>query len=651
MKQISFLFLMFCIGFTGIAQQLYYETYNWDKPVIFSTDTVSPKVILCENSTIEYTFIDDNFTQFNLVHSIEQINSEEEIEANNKRFININSNNELVVAKARVINRNQKTFELDQSQILSSTDEKTGKTHHYFALDGIEKGCIINLYYVIRKTPSYNGNIQYIQDQYPTDSFEFNLITPSHLVFEFATYNDTNTIKNIESENKNHYQLKLTNIPALIDEDQSPYYQSLKQVWYKLDKNLANSTKDISSYGDASQNVYQNLFVLTDSKDVKALAKLKKQIPVTNSESAEQLIIDIENYLKANINIIEAYGPPYNQTSWIIDNKTASTNGMTMLFVQLFKAFNLNFQVVLTNDRTVSFFNKDFESYNCLDSYLIFFPDLKKYLDPENFIYRFPLIPYELTDNNGLFIKETTLGDFSTGIGKVKYIDPLGYRDSYNDMNISASFAPDFDSTLLNIEIISMGYYALYNQAYYALLNQQDKKDMIRENLDMYMKDLAYDDYTVINGEVELVGKKPYIVQTKAKTVNLIETAGNKFLFKAGELIGPQVEMYSEKERQLPVHDSYKRSFIRHLKIEIPDGFTIKNLNDLNIDEHYIIGNDTILIFNSKYTTDGHVVNIEITEYYDQLYYKVSEYEAYRKVVNAAADFNKIILVFEPTQN
>jgi hypothetical protein len=51
--------------------------------------------------------------------------------------------------------------------------------------------------------------------------------------------------------------------------------------------------------------------------------------------------------------------------------------------------------------------------------------------------------------------------------------------------------------------------------------------------------------------------------------------------------------------------------------------------------------------FNSSYQLAGNVVKITILEEYRRTYYPLSQFEDFKKVINAAADFNKVALVLE----
>ena len=43
----------------------------------------------------------------------------------------------------------------------------------------------------------------------------------------------------------------------------------------------------------------------------------------------------------------------------------------------------------------------------------------------------------------------------------------------------------------------------------------------------------------------------------------------------------------------------------------------------------------------------GNVLDIEVTETYHEILYPLSQFETFKKVINAAADFNKVVLVLE----
>ncbi len=105
--------------------------------------------------------------------------------------------------------------------------------------------------------------------------------------------------------------------------------------------------------------------------------------------------------------------------------------------------------------------------------------------------------------------------------------------------------------------------------------------------------------------------------------------------------------MYQEKPRQLPIEIDYPHVLERIIKVYIPKGYTVKNLNDINISIVHKDGDDLTMGFVSSYKLEGDVINITVLETYKNLNYPMDQFEEFKKVINAAADFNKVVLVLE----
>jgi hypothetical protein len=57
------------------------------------------------------------------------------------------------------------------------------------------------------------------------------------------------------------------------------------------------------------------------------------------------------------------------------------------------------------------------------------------------------------------------------------------------------------------------------------------------------------------------------------------------------------------------------------------------------------INSKTEAAFKSKYTKNGDEVLVENTEFYNIINYPLNQFEDYKAVINAAADFNKIVII------
>src|SRR5690606_18360304 len=88
---------------------------------------------------------------------------------------------------------------------------------------------------------------------------------------------------------------------------------------------------------------------------------------------------------------------------------------------------------------------------------------------------------------------------------------------------------------------------------------------------------------TTQNDGVVNLALKPYIVTIEGKAEDIISKAGNNYLVKIGSVIGRQMEMYAEKERQLPIEIDYPHFYTRKITLIIPDGYKIKNPEIINM--------------------------------------------------------------------
>jgi hypothetical protein len=67
----------------------------------------------------------------------------------------------------------------------------------------------------------------------------------------------------------------------------------------------------------------------------------------------------------------------------------------------------------------------------------------------------------------------------------------------------------------------------------------------------------------------------------------------------------------------------------------------------LNISETYKDGEVLTMGFVSRYELAGNTLKIKIQEDYRNIAYPLEQYEVFKKVINAAADFNKVVLILD----
>ena len=318
---------------------------------------------------------------------------------------------------------------------------------------------------------------------------------------------------------------------------------------------------------------------------------------------------------------------------------------MDMLYCTLLTQMGVEHQVVVNNDRTSAPLDPDFGNFFYLQDVDLYFPGLKKYLAPTDFDLRLGWIPGVNTDTYGLFIRNYDLGGTVTGVGKVQFVpavpDSLNADDSYAQVVLN----DDATSATIVAENRLSGYFAGGLQSYYSFLNDDQRKKLHEALLGYLIDNSTSDSVSVVNGDGALQGLKPLLLRANVVTAKLCGTAGDKRLFNIGELLGPQTEMYTDNERKLPVSEDYERRFHREFQVLIPKGWSLVNGADLAMDQHLDVDGERLLQFISTWHMDGDTLKVNIDGNYRRCQLPVSQYEAYRKTVNAAADWNKLKLV------
>jgi len=231
----------------------------------------------------------------------------------------------------------------------------------------------------------------------------------------------------------------------------------------------------------------------------------------------------------------------------------------------------------------------------------------------------------------------------------IGFIPPLDYKSSGQTIDAEISFINNLDKTNMKLTCYLSGYYGVYEQPFYSQLPDDKKLLMLSDIVQDITKDKQFLKLTAENTEPNLcLTDKPFIIHAEVNGASLLEKAGNKLLLKVGEVLGSQMELYQDNTRKLNIEYDFNREYIRKIKVNIPEGYTIKNPDDINISHIYQKDGKNIYYFVSNYTIENNLLTINIDEFYDQIECSVEHFEDYRKVVNAAADFNKVVLIIEP---
>lgn len=631
------------------AQEFSFKNYDWNekdvKIAVPKNYETEKEVILNRTVKIEVVVDKNNATQYRLIHEKKYINSDDAIERNNKVYIPFGDNENLLVTKVRVILKNGKVISLDKKDIKEEVDEEKGMKYNYFALNGLEKGAVIEKLYVLEEMPDLKGNTIKMQDEYPIAEFNFELITPAHLVFKTKSYNGLSepVVDDKKLENKKVISISEKDITALKDDEAySNWDVKLKLFRYKLDANLFSGGKNLNNFKEYATATYETINPVLDKKQEKAIAAFCASIP--ESKDLQEQIWNIENKIKKTI-IYDKYIDRKASIVDIISTKQANSVDIIKLYVAVFKNFKIEQNLVFTTSRYKVPFDKDFESYENLNDFLFYFPAIKKYLSPTEIEYRLPLFPNYLGNNNGLFIKEKVFAGVPMGIGEINFIEIPGTEITHDYMDITVDFTKDIQNPLITSNMTYGGYSGMNFQPLKDFVSAEQYQTMLKSISENYTLQNEYKTLTTENDGTEFIGKKPYKLNLTFEGKDMIQKAGENYLFSVGQTIGRQMEFYQENKRILPVEIEYPHYYTRKIKIVLPDGAKIKNLDKFVMNFKTDLNGKTEAAFLSNYSQNKNEVTIENTEYYNIVNYPLASFDQYKAVINAAADFNKIVVI------
>jgi len=632
-----------------VPDNLQYATYTWEakrtkRLSVSDEEMKQPALLLRDFTAHEYLYSaqDKALKLYSTEHRIVRVNTSDGIERFNKIYIP-QDGGQLLYLKARTISPRGEIVEVNEGSIKELKDEDGRRGYKIFAVEGVEKGSEIEYVFLRERAPKFFGR-DYLQSDMPARDVTFELISPEALTFDARVYHGPAATPDTVMAGKRHIRLKLAQVPAAREEDFAEVGAERMRVEYKLAYNAQRGRTRLFTWNDASQYLYESVYKL-GKEEAKAADKLLKtaKIPAGDQETRVRAL---EQYLKTNFNTQEDGG--YNLAQ-IAATHNASDIGMTRLFGALLRRLNIEHELVVTSDRSDVVFDESFDSWNYLDNYILYFPETKQLLAPARPDFRYGMVPSGWTANKGLFVRTVKLGSTESAVGTVRDIPTLSAEQSPSDLDIKVKFAPDLDKAVVAMHQVLGGYHAQAIQPYYSLIPEEKRTEILQSLVKSSVPDATFQSVKVTNGEAGLSPlTKPFLVDANVESAALLNRAGQRYLFKIGDLLGPQSELYQVEARQYDVENDFNRRYNRVITLELPAGYQVRNLQDLNADvKAGPDAQDPLYYFNSKYDVQGQTVKVTITEAYRQIRWPKKDFEAFRNVVNAAANFNKVVLVLE----
>lgn len=644
-------FILSLYSVLGFAKEFENEGYNWVEKrqinVISENDKKEEAIILKDKRVVEYTYNSKGEPEiYRLLHKIIRVNSDDAIQNYNKVYISMNNVINIIDLKVRVITETGKTIALNMENIKEVENLENSGQYKIFAIEGVEKNCEIEYFYILHTSPVFYSR-EILQNGIIARNIDFDLISPLNLTFASKSYNGLAeaTRQDTVGKKKQVLSLSIKETPALNKEEFSTYNANKMRINYKL---AANGKNKLFKWSSEAQSSYSKVYYWENEKELKPIDKMLKAIGIDKAKNEEEKVILIENYIKNNILINDNVGKEGYFIETIISKKVASKFGILRLMAATLTKAGIKHQLVLTSDRNEEKFDPKFEFYGFLDNYLIYLETLDKYIAPYEFEYRYPFFPHYWSHNYGMFVKPVEAGGMKSAVDVMKFIPATDYTLSKHNHYLNITFKPNMDGIKMKYRSTMSGHTAIVIQPYLNLLSEEKRTEIGEGMIKASAQDAKITNLQLLN--YDLTGNepvKPLEIIGEVESSAVVEKAGVKYILKVGELIGRQSELYQNTKRQQEVENIHNHGYDREIQITIPDGYKVTNLADLNMDLFYEEAGKRTMAFTSAYKLEGNVVKISVSEYYTNIVYPLSIFEDFRKVINAAADFNKIALVFE----
>lgn len=647
MKTVVAVCSVFLLSLAGLrAQEFLTLQPNPARHEVNAAFTGEGAVIILDKRLHDYVPEKESLSIIVSQHRIIRVQSEEGVEMYNKMYVPVPYDGKIEEIKARVISPSGKVIDLPADKILDVEEE--GRPYKKFALEGVEIGSEIEILTRVTRGLGFFGLEVYQSERTPCQRAEFILKVPEHLVFDAKGYNGIVLGTDSVINQKRVITGGGNNIPVLEGEKYGEPGPYLAHVQYKLSYNKSGNEKvRIFTWNQLAKNVYERNTLFSD-KENKAIAGFLKNGNLQGTTPDER-IAGLENYIKSTINFNEeSFGEEGQKMENILKNKVADFSGVVRLFSGSLMQMSIPFQLCYPNKRDEIAKDEKLENYRLIEQPVFYFPETKKFMEPTNLGYRYPYMEPYNAGTRGLFVKTTAIGGMTSVYAVFDTIPMPDWKQSQHSLEAKVSLNENLDSVLLYSKNIFSGYAAAVYRSVINYVPAAQLKDVTNEILKAASKDARVVDSKLHQTAFAdgLLNKELW-VEGNLVSADLVEQAGKRILLKIGNVIGTQVEMYQEKERRLPFTIEYPHFLDRKIEVTIPDGYYVKNPEDIKIQFTGAESGRDDLGFVSTYTLEGNKLIIDIHEYYKEINYARDRVENYRKVINAAADFNKVVLVLE----
>lgn len=556
--------------------------------------------------------------------------------------------------KGRIIKPNGTVIYLQPSQYTFTIAQNGMRTAH-LALKELDKNAEVEL---LIKDVTYEDfdNSVTLQQHMPVLHTTFQMSYPKQLSFSVKGYHGMPTTTEYLKKNRNFIYVYKADIAPLDAEENSYYERYCAKIDYRINYEtnaLGIKTKDYSWHTLAA-HLYEHNYQIS-SHERRLIATFLTQIGLRGKEVEAVRIKRIEEGIKSGITLTNSNKAAGNNMDSIFTTHTASKSGYVRLFALCLLQAGVQHEMGITSDRTTHPVDEDFAQRGIMEHPIIYFPRQKRYLAPLQPYYRYPIVPYFMLHNKGVFCRTNPEAGYifgreaKEGEGIVRTITTLPANMTQSQAYIDVDLNSEVNEAQAYYKIT--GYQSAATRAALATATATTRKQTLDAMIRVGANNERQITYDVQNDAIKAVSAHlPLYIKAQVKLPEIMETTSEHKLLKIGELLGQSTYYKENHHRILPIDMPYPHINSYKISMVMPKGYKALNLEDLNTYQEQIEFNEgnTVAYFKATYQIIGNTLRLNITQAYPQMHYSMADFEAYRRVANAAAAYAKKVLVFVP---
>lgn len=593
---------------------------------------------------VEYYYDGDSASGYTLrmrelVHKVIRLNTQQGVTAYSQLRIPING--KLVYRDARTWMPGGKHRKLPDDAYYT-VEPPNGTKEVIFAFRGAQVGGRVEFIYMIERPAELSGMFV-LQSKIPVQDAVFEFITPDYIKLDIMTKRSPQAKMRFDPHlhrNKNTWLIGATNIPPLGD-SRTFRRSDPQRICFRIAENKRDRSK-VLSWQDIGSRYSEAIYPqLSDEVRERLQAELNEAFTSLGaSADQEKKIIALTEHVRSAFRYIpDNHSGAVSRLEHVLNHRVANWQGILRLYGALFWQAGIRHQPVLTSDKRQITMDVNFPSWDFIQRVLFYFPEQKTFFAPLQTEYSYGLLPPETVSNRALFLNPTgTHALFWTNVAVI--------RQEYQIENrVAATYELELDTESHQVSLQANrtleGYKAVHSDPKELFGRRVAGHNIPTERARRDIRQITFSERRTSTWTQEQNGAW--------QSATLLESAGKTLLLRIGDLFQlstREAPAPALEDAESPIHLDYPEAYQTEVEVRIPEGYLIRNLEDLRKKIVYE-KNGYRMGMTCTYDLEAGRVRIRMREFYDQSSYPPALNDTFHRIQSAVWELRNTVLILE----